>query len=280
MKAKILSNKKIAQDIYKLSLYTKEVASKVKPGQFVNIYLPSKELLLPRPFSILNAYSLKEKQNNKNDVIEIVFKNVGKGTDLLKNLKTGEELRILGPNGNGFKFENKDKEYFVVGGGLGIPPLLFLCKTIKENVKDSKVTAVLGFNDEEFLLSMFKKYTDKTFLILEKDKANKKSGNVINLLEDLKKENKISLGNKKVFSVGPKAMLRSMYLHSKENNYDLFVSLEERMGCGYGACVGCSIYVNPEGKNPKRVKKKVCTDGPVFKANEIDWEQDIWTSNF
>lgn len=275
MKAKILSNKKIAKDIYKLSLYTKEVAAKVKPGQFINVYIPNKEFLLPRPFSVFNSYALNEKkgESTKNNVIDIVFKNVGSGTNLLKDLKEGEELRILGPNGNGFEIKRNDREFILVGGGLGVPPLLFLCKKIKEKIKDSKVTVVLGFNDEEFLISAFKKFADKIYFILEKDKKRKNRGNVINLLENLEKENKIFLKNKKVYSVGPKGMLKNLYLHSKKSRYELLVSLEERMGCGYGACVGCSIYTLDKKRDTKIVKKKVCTDGPVFNASEIVWEK-------
>jgi len=228
----ILFNEEIARGIFKMRL---SYDSEPEPGQFVNLYLNDESRLLPRPISVCDW---------KDDVLTLVYAVVGAGTEIISHYKAGTKIRCSVPLGNGFTIS----EGLLVGGGVGIPPLLYLAKKAK-NTK-----AVLGFQDEPFLTEEF-----PCPVTITTDSGSKGfKGNVVDFLKqaDIPK-------NTQIFACGPKPMLKSLaQLYPTAE-----ISLEERMGCGYGACVGCSCKTT--GGN-----RKVCEDGPVFKASEVVWHEN------
>lgn len=265
LKGQILSNQEIAKDIYKMTIQA-EFPEKIKAGQFVNIYLDDKSMLLPRPISICDVCD---------DVITIVYGVVGKGTRLLSTYKQQTELKISTPLGNGYFIDGKDlggvtesyngKKVVVVGGGIGVPPMLLLSKMLK--AKGADVTAVIGFRSEPFLEEELKEYCSNVFVAT--DDGNKGfKGNTVEMI----KENGI-LGDE-FFSCGPKIMLKALSEFCEEKNIPCQVSLEERMGCGYGACVGCTCKVKVQTENGVEIKQKgVCKHGPVFYGKEVAWNE-------
>ncbi|MCQ2794135.1 MAG: dihydroorotate dehydrogenase electron transfer subunit [Bacilli bacterium] len=232
----IKENHPLTSDVYRLVLAGK--IDTMHPGQFVNLKIPG--YYLRRPISICDA--------NKNQ-LTLIYKVVGKGTDKLSKLHT--EVNVLTSLGNGYNLTNAKKHNLLVGGGVGIPPLYFLAKELKRQKKD--VTVILGFNkkNELFYVNEFKKLGVKVIVTTLDGSVGVKG-----LVTDAMKK----LHYDYVYACGPIPMLKAVYTLAKVGEY----SLEERMGCGFGACMGCTIKTE-EGA------KRVCKDGPVFLGKEIIW---------
>jgi len=223
----------------------------VIPGQFVNVYLNRKDLLLPRPISICRA---------EGDILTLVYAVVGKGTEEMAGYEPGTRLRISTPLGNGFSAEKMPERAMVIGGGVGVPPMLELTKyLIAQGVQ---VEAVLGFREEPFLLEEFMAAGAKVHVSTE----NGQKGHKGFVTDVILKE---GLTADAQFACGPKPMLRALTALFAEQGKDIAVSLEERMGCGYGACVGCTCKVKTEEGT---ANKRVCKDGPVFWGSEVAWD--------
>lgn len=237
----IKSNRILNKGLYEMVL-SGDTSMIVNPGQFINIAIPG--CFLRRPISIADW---KEKE------LMIIYRVVGKGTDWLSSLKSGNELRCLSGLGNGFAIE--PDRHLLVGGGVGIPPLYGLAKGMI--ARGIKPAVVLGYKsaDDIFYLEEFKALTDEVWVATD-DGSHGFKGTACDLLKE--KE----LLNIPYYACGPLAMLRSVY---KISQADGQISLEERMGCGFGACMGCSI----ETKNgPKRI----CKEGPVLRSEELLWD--------
>lgn len=259
---KILSNKQIEKDIFDLRLLV-DFEEAPRPGQFVNIYTNDNSLLLPRPISICDF---------EGDELRLVYKVVGKGTKLISTYESGEFVDIMGPLGNGnmiYEDKNsgrianfKDTKTILVGGGIGTPPMLFLAKELKK--KGSDVNVVLSFRCDPILEEDFKALGVNTY-VATTDGSKGFYGNGIQLI---KNENMLE-GTAEIFSCGPKGLLRALGELAIENSIPCQLSLEERMGCGYGACAGCVCKIETD----KKVEKKgVCKAGPIFYADTIVWE--------
>ena len=239
----IASNREIADNIFEMSLYGD--ASEIKnPGQFVNISLPG--FYLRRPLSVCD-YS--------KDSFSVIYKTVGKGTESMSFLKPGERLNILTGLGNGFDMSKSGDSPVLIGGGVGIPPLYALAKRLIQNGK--KVTAILGFNSagESFLINEFE-LSGADCIVMTVDGSLGNTGFVTEGLKSLS-------GYSYFYACGPKAMLEAV---SKAFRSGGEVSMEERMGCGFGACMGCSIMT-------KSGAKRVCKEGPVFAKEDIIWQE-------
>jgi len=263
---KVIHHEAMAKDIYKMTIGGEKllkICGQAKAGQFINVYLKDKSTLLPRPISIcqIDAESL-----------DIVYKVVGKGTEGLSHYKEGEDIKISSGLGNGYALDDHDenrawkqsgrkKECVLVGGGVGIPPLIKLAKELKG--RQANVTVVLGFQEEPFLVEEAEKYCDRIYIASEKGTKGY-HGNVVQLLKE-----KGILGDE-FYSCGPKPMLKALVEHCIEIDVPVQVSLEERMGCGYGACVGCTCKIVENGET---VQKAVCKDGPVFLGEEVVWDE-------
>lgn len=236
----IASNEKIAKDIYKIVL-SGNVDDVTKPGGFVNIKIDG--FYLRRPLSVCDV--------EKNNLV-LIYKVVGKGTQKLSTMTTGEELDILTGLGNGYDLSKSNDAPLLVGGGVGVPPLYFLCKKLREQNK--KVIVVMGFKsaDEVFYEDEFKALGAEVYVTTE-DGSHGTKGFVTNVIKDL--------DYSYFYSCGPEAMFKAMDKIMKTSGQ---YSFEERMGCGFGACMGCTCKT-------KYKNKRICRDGPVLEREEIIW---------
>lgn len=233
----ISENKKIAKDVYLMKLSGDADAA---PGQFINIKLDG--FFLRRPISICDVCG---------DETTIIYKTVGSGTEYLSRLSTGEKLDVLSGLGNGFDLSKSGNAPLVIGGGVGVPPMYYLAKCLKNEGKD--VTAVLGFNtaDEVFGTKEFEALGINTVLATADGSLGEK-GFVTDVLPD---------SYTYFYTCGPEPMLKAVYGKTVTSGQ---LSFEERMGCGFGACMGCSCKT-------KYGSKRICKDGPVLVKEEIIW---------
>lgn len=247
--AEVISMQFLTDEICDLKIRCPQIAENAKAGQFLEIYPDNGINLLARPISICE-------KDSSEGTIRLVFRIAGKGTALFSRLKRGDKARVMGPCGNGYNIEN-GKKAVLVGGGIGIPPLLELCKEIR-----GEKIVVLGFASQKFLADDFEKTGAGVYISTDDGSAGFK-GNVLDLLKSENIQGDI------IYSCGPKIMLKLVSLWAEERNIECFISVEERMACGIGACVGCAIKIMENGK---QVYKKVCKDGPVFSGREVIWE--------
>ena len=235
----ILSNRNIARSVYEMRL--KADTDDIHPGQFVDIALPGR--YLRRPISVCQA---------KDGVLTLIYKAVGHGTEQMSHMQAGEKLDVLLPAGNGYDLTRAGGYPLLVGGGVGVPPLYMLAEKLSKN---SHVTVILGFNakDEIFYEQEFRKLGCDV-IVCTADGSCGIKGFVTDGLKTVKQYSY-------VYACGPAVMLKNMDgMLESDGEY----SMEERMGCGFGVCLGCTI-VTREGA------KRVCADGPVFDRKVLVW---------
>lgn len=248
-KVNVISNTPVCSDTYKMVLTCPNAfISEFVAGQFIHIKIPNaNELILRRPISIHRVDETG---------ITIIYKVVGTGTQHLANLKTDSTLDILGPIGNGFPTHSQYKKIALVGGGLGCAPLL----SVPSFDNSREYHSFLGFascdmmymtRDMELLCESCHVSTDDGSFGVE--------GNAVSMLSEFLKSDTVDA----IFACGPLPMLKA--LSKIKTSGDIFVSLEERMGCGYGSCLTCVC------KTPKNGYKRVCVDGPVFPIEEVEF---------
>lgn len=247
-KANVISVNMIEPGICEIWLEDREVAMAAVPGQFINVYCNESTRLLPRPISICEI-------DKENGCLRIVFRIVGEGTEEFSKMSAGDTLEILGPLGNGFTM--KDKNAIIIGGGIGIPPMLELCKQL-----DCKKTVVLGYRDSLFLKEEFEQYAD-VYVSTEDGSAGTK-GNVIDAIREKDVKGDI------IYACGPKPMLKGIKAYAQENGIEAQISMEERMACGIGACLACVCQSTEKDHHSNVNNKRVCKDGPVFDAQEVE----------
>ncbi len=248
--ATVLKNENIFPSVYKQTLFVGDIAKDIKPMQFCSLYVGKGEMILPRPISIFNV----DKEKN---TLEIVFFTFGEGTKTLSELEENDTVKILLPLGNGFTDFTGLKKVALVGGGIGIPPLHYLAKELKKYNKDIEIDIYLGYRNEPFLLEAFKDFN--VFIASDND-DNYFKGNVVALMESK------DITYDKVVSCGPTVMLKSLTSYCDKKDLSLSISLEERMACSVGACVGCVVKINTDNGIKH---KKVCVDGPVFDSKVV-----------
>lgn len=248
-----LVKKKIKNSYGILSLKPEKVFPPAKPGQFVMVKIPSSELILRRPFSIFNL---------DGENLEILFQICGKGTYTLSQLREGDNLKVLGPLGNGYSFE-KSGFHLLVGGGRGIAPLFFLSKILMK--EKAKFKILYGGKSVRDLIAIeyFKNEGIEPILTTE-DGSEGLKGLVTDPLEKILSSEKVSC----IYSCGPKEMMRKVFEMAEKFSIPSQFSLEERMACGFGACWGCVARIK---RNGKEEWVKVCKEGPVFMGEEIVW---------
>ena len=248
---KIISQEQIGTGIFSMWLEAGEIAEAACPGQFVSLYSRDKSRMLPRPISICEIGREEKK-------LRLVYRVAGKGTEEFSGLKAGDEIEVMGPLGNGFPLQEAEgKKIFLIGGGIGIPPML---ETAKELNADK--TAVLGYRDELFLKDEFEKYAD-VYVATEDGSAGTR-GNVLDAI----REN--ALKADVIFACGPTPMLRALKSYAEENNITCWISMEERMACGIGACLACVCKSKDIDSHSQVHNKRVCKDGPVFLSTEVE----------
>lgn len=256
--AKLVKKEKLLDGLYKFSLETKEIVDIAKPGNFIEIRINENlDPFLRRPISIYNI----EKEKG---IIEIIFQVKGKGTELLSKKQKGDFIDIIGPLGNGvFKFE-KHKNIAVIGGGIGIFPLYELTKEAKE--LNLNIDTYIGFRNKE-LVVLEKKFenTSNNLTITTDDGSYKNKGFAIDYLKENLKTKKVDC----IYTCGPLPMIKAVKALAEENNIECQISLEEKMGCGLGVCLGCAVKTAESSKeDPQYVH--VCKDGPVFESKSVE----------
>ena len=246
---RVTASNRLSEGIYELFMET-EAAKSAVPGQFVMVYPLGKDLLLPRPISICEA---------EGSVLRLVYRVAGKGTAEFSGYTKGTEVRILGPLGNGFPLEAAKGNVVLMGGGIGIPPLLQLSKKINAE----SVTMVAGYRDDKlFLKEDFDRYV-RTEIATEDGSVGVR-GNVLDVMREK------NLPCDVIFACGPMPMLRAIKKYAEEKGIKAYISLEERMACGVGACLGCVCKTVNKDSHSHVNNARVCTEGPVFLSSEVD----------
>jgi dihydroorotate dehydrogenase electron transfer subunit len=253
--AEIVSNERLTHDTWLMALRSERIAQGAKPGQFVMIRVsPGLDPLLRRPFSIGGV---------KEDLFLVLYRVVGKGTSLMRELRQGEKLQVLGPLGKSFAVPEERFSQLLVGGGIGVAPLLFLSQFHREK----EAVLMMGFRSAKDILSP-QKITgeERGFAVATDDGTKGHHGPVTDLLKEFLRKN---TGDVAVHACGPKPMLRKVAETTLALGIPCDVSLEAHMACGLGACQGCAVKGSA---NSGRSYFYVCKEGPVFDAEEIDWE--------
>lgn len=255
--AELIKKEKLLEGLYKFSVDAKEIVELANPGNFIEIRInENSDPFLRRPISIYNL-------DKKNGVLEFIFQVKGKGTELLAKKKEEDKIDIIGPLGNGtFKFEEY-KNIAVIGGGIGIFPLYELSKQAKNAGK--KVYTYLGFRNKD-LVTLEKEFEDvSTILTITTDDGSyKNSGFAINYLKNDLEKNNIDC----IYACGPLPMLKAVKKLAEEKEIPCQISLEEKMGCGMGVCLGCAVRTaTSTDDNPQYLY--VCKAGPVFNSKMV-----------
>lgn len=246
--ALILKHEKIASDVYSMWLESKNITKGVVPGQFLSLFCKDGSRLLPRPISVCEA-------SKENHSLRLVYKILGKGTLEFSQFKTGDQIEVMGPFGNGFELLNK--KALIIGGGVGIPPMVELAKNLS-----CEKQIVLGYRDEVFLKKDLEKY-GQVFVSTE-DGSYGTKGNVLDVI----RENVLTA--EVIYACGPTPMLRAIKKYAFENNIIAQLSLEERMACGIGACLACTCKTKEKDHHTNVNNKRICKDGPVFYSEEVE----------
>ena len=253
--AVIHSQEKLAEGIYSMWLDAPEMAKAAVPGQFIAVYTNDQSKLLPRPISICEA----DKENGR---LRIVYRIAGAGTKEFSALAAGDTIDVLGPLGNGFPLL-EGKKAFLIGGGIGIPPMLQLAKALNEINGSEMVQSVIGYRDSHmFLKEEFEAYGLVT--VATEDGSVGTKGNVLDAIRenDLKAD--------VIYACGPTPMLRALKAYSQEKGIPCYLSLEEKMACGIGACLACTCQTKDVDEHSQVHNKRICKDGPVFLAEDIE----------
>ena len=247
----IVRAEQVQDGIFSMCIQDEQMAGSAKPGQFVDLYCNDGSRLLPRPISICEI----DKEKN---LLRLVYRVVGKGTEEFSKLHAGATISVLGPLGNGFTIEGT--KALLIGGGIGIPPMLELAKTlVQQNIE---VQIVLGYRDVLFLNQEFESY-GKVYISTEDGSCGTK-GNVIDAIKENGLEADI------IYACGPTPMLKGVKAYGLEHGITTQLSLEERMACGVGACLGCVCKTTDVNPKTQVNNKRVCKDGPVFYAQEVE----------
>jgi dihydroorotate dehydrogenase electron transfer subunit len=263
----ILKNDEVARDCFLISIALHSTFTDPQPGQFVMLRISGiSEPFLARPFSI---YAFQREKNFCR--VDLLYQVVGKGTQILAGLIKATQVEIIGPLGNGFKIPQNAQNLVLVAGGMGVAPLSFLAEYLDRKVCSalSEMHIYLGARNSDAIIGMDKiKNLSCTAVICTDDGSMGEKGFVTQLVQqDL---NNYTPENTFIFACGPKEMLKVLAKLLRGTKYSCHVSLEERMACGVGACLGCAVEV--KCKKGAKAYKRVCADGPVFDINEIVWK--------
>lgn len=251
--ARVGENAVLAPGIFSMWLEEMDFAQYAVPGQFISVYCKDKSRLLPRPISICEI-------DRKAGRLRIVCRVAGAGTKELSEKKAGEGIEVMGPLGNGYDLAGmREGKAVLMGGGIGIPPLVALAQALPK-----EKTAVLGYRDcQTFLREEFEACGCRVVIATDDGSVGIK-GNVIDAAR------KEGVRGDVIFSCGPTPMQRGVKAYAKECGIPAQLSLEERMACGIGACLAC-VCKSAEVDGHSHVNnKRVCKDGPVFMAEEIE----------
>ena len=248
IEARVVSQKALAADVYSLWIEAEPIVREAKPGQFLSVYTKDPSRLLPRPISICEVDRAAGR-------LRIVYRVAGAGTEEFAGYRAGDPIAVLGPLGNGFPL--KDKKAFLIGGGIGIPPMLELAKNLT-----GEKQMILGYRDELFLNDEFAPFGD-VYVATEDGSAGTK-GNVLDAIRANHLQAEV------IYACGPTPMLRAVKAYAAEQGMECWLSLEEKMACGIGACLACVCQSKEVDHHSNVYNKRICKDGPVFLAGEVE----------
>ena len=276
-RAEILSNKNISLSHFKMVLKIDGLKDKVKPGQFFHLRPGSDyDPLLRRPISV-------HRVGSQSNIIELLYKIEGKGTQLMSRRSKSTYIDVIGPIGNGFKVPKTQSNFILVAGGMGVAPLVALCDDLARFRKRT-ITVIIGAKTAELITCTreFQEVGAKVIVVTEDGSMGEK-GLATSVLEDViecfdvrktasaitsKKAPRLTIGSYVpevgLYACGPIPMLKAVAAIAKYYGIQTQASLEERMGCGVGACLGCAVKT-------KKGYERVCVDGPVFNIEDLEW---------
>ena len=258
MTAAIIEQKQLAADVYDMRIEAPRIAEDAVPGQFVSLYSGDGARLLPRPISLCGV-------NRERGELRLVYRIAGAGTKEFSGLKAGDSIGVLGPLGNGFPLK-AGRRALLIGGGIGVPPMLELAKALHEaNEAEGAglVQSVMGYRDSQmFLKDEFTAY-GPVYAATEDGSAGT-PGNVL----DAVRAN--GLTGDIIYACGPTPMLWALKAYAAEQGIECWLSLEEKMACGVGACLACVCQSKDIDEHSQVHNKRICKDGPVFLAEEIE----------
>lgn len=257
--AELIDKKEINKEIYKFGVKADEIVNIAKPGNFIEIRVSDgTDPFLRRPISIYNL-------DKENGILEFIFQIKGKGTKILSTKKIGEKIDVIGPLGFGtFNFD-KYSNIAIIGGGIGIFPLYELSK--EAIAQEKRVSAYLGFRNKELVMlkEEFSNVTSKLKICTDDGSYGEKGFAIDLLAKDIEQEK-----YECIYACGPTPMLRAVKKYADENNINCQVSLEEKMGCGLGVCLGCAVKTAKSSKEAPEYFH-VCKGGPVFNSKDVDF---------
>lgn len=257
LKEKILQVEKLAPAIYKMTVESEYIAGNALPGQFVNVKCSDGiNALLRRPISICNV-------DRAGKTFDIIFQVRGTGTELLSRMQAGESIDLLGPLGNSFDLDLKYSRIAVIGGGIGIFPLLFLLKESKAAMK----SCYLGFRSKDFIVleEEFKKASCITSISTDDGSAGYNGLVTDMLIKDLE-SNTLDM----IYACGPTPMIKQVIMLAAQKGIQCQVSMEQRMGCGIGACLVCACKTK---YGDEWEYSHICKDGPVYKGSDVIFDE-------
>lgn len=251
--ALVVSQQQLAEGIFSMWLQT-EASQSAVPGQFISMYTNDGTKLLPRPISICEI-------DKEKGMLRVVYRVTGEkaGTKEFSQMKAGDTIPVIGPLGNGFPLDKAaGKKAFLMGGGIGVPPILELAKQL-----DCEKQIVVGYrNEKTFLKEEFEK--NGALYISTEDGSVGTQGNVMNAID----ENGLTADI--IYACGPTPMLRAIKNYAEANGIECYISLEERMACGIGACLACTCKSKEKDHHTNVNNKRICKDGPVFLSTEVE----------
>ena len=251
--AVVISQEMLADGIFSMWLRT-EAAQMAVPGQFISMYTNDGTKLLPRPISICEI-------DKEKGALRVVYRVTGEqtGTKQFSEMKAGDAIPVIGPLGNGFPLEKAEgKKAFLMGGGIGVPPILELAKQL-----NCEKQIVMGYRDANtFLKEQFE--ANGTVYVSTEDGSVGTKGNVMDAI----RENGLSADI--IYACGPTPMLRAIKNYAESNGIECYISLEEKMACGIGACLACVCKSKEKDHHTNVHNKRICKDGPVFLSTEVE----------
>lgn len=254
--ARVRSQRELAPRIYDMWIET-DLAGDALPGQFLCIYPRDRSTLLPRPISICEV-------DEDRSALRIVYRIAGRGTAEFSCYGAGDSISVMGTLGNGFPLEAaENRKVFLMGGGIGIPPMLQLAKALNGATDRDNIQMIAGYRDSEtFLREDLEKY-GRVYIATEDGSVGTR-GNVMDAVAAN------SLAADVIYACGPMPMLRAVKRYAEEGGIPAYISLEEHMACGVGACLGCVVKTKEVDSHSHVHNARICTDGPVFEAKEVD----------
>ena len=251
--AVVISQEMLADGIFSMWLRT-EASQMAVPGQFISMYTNDGTKLLPRPISICEI-------DKAEGALRVVYRVTGEntGTKQFSEAKAGDTIPVIGPLGNGFPLDKSEgKKAFLMGGGIGVPPILELAKQL-----NCEKQIVMGYRDANTFLSKQFEENGKVYISTEDGSVGTK-GNVMDAI----RENGLTADI--IYACGPTPMLRAIKNFAEENGIECYISLEERMACGIGACLACVCKSKEKDHHSNVHNKRICKDGPVFLSTEVE----------